>query len=254
MKIKLNKSFFLLSVTVTLFFAGCNKEEEKEYGIPKDSTTYSSVEVYKIGENSITLDEVMWYVYIMEMDMKEDALAYQQSKGESYYEAIVDAESNTTVGEKVISEIDEMITYYEIMNDLVLESEKYDLEAVKEVVEPQAEEYYNSVNKDIAEKMGLKQEVYEEILTKWRLADMYYDEVSKLYDVDPVELVEDYYSEEELEQFTNDEYDKMLEMFEESYRKQLFDYDFETIEAEYSIDVNYEMLDDIEIKLGTFTK
>ena len=47
---------------------------------------------------------------------------------------------------------------------------------------------------------------------------------------------------------------RFKDMFEESYRKQMFDYDFESIEEGYKVERNYEMIDDIEFKLGTFTK
>ena len=253
MKTTLKRLTLLLLVLISMCFIGC-KEEKEKYGLPEDASTYSTIEVYKVGEHSIKLDEIMWYVYMMETDMKEDAIEYEKNNNKSYYDVVVDTQNNTTVGQKVITEIEQMVTYYEIMNDLAIESEKYDMDEVYEVIKPQVEEYYKKVDKAIIDKMGLKKEVYEQILVKWSLADMYYDEVSKLYKVDPVELVKKDYSEEELKQFTDDEYEKMLDMYEESYRKQQFDNDFASIEQGYDIEKNYEMIDDIEIKLGTFTK
>ena len=154
MKIELKRLALLFMAVTSICLSGCKKEEKEEYGLPEDVSTYSTVEVYKIGDNSIKLDEIMWYVYMMETDMKEDALEYEEKNNKSYYEVVIDSQNNTTVGEKVISEIEEMVTYYEIMNDLAIESEKYDLDAVKEVIEPQAEEFFSNVDENVIKKMG----------------------------------------------------------------------------------------------------
>lgn len=179
-----------------------NTAGEKVTSTLPDVSQYSKTKVFTIGDSEVMLDEVMWYVYLMEDEFREDAKQYKKDHNSSYYDVIIDKDNNTTVADKVRQEIIDQISYYEIMSAQAVDSGKYTFEDEK-TLEEKAKEKFESVDKDVAEKCGLTQKSYENILKKWTYTDLLYSDITKLYDIDDEvkKVIKEKYKDEELRQY-----------------------------------------------------
>lgn len=255
MKKNIKKLGFALAFAASInLFTGCMNDDsakdepeaaKTESPLPEDASSYGDITVFTIDNSEIKLDEVMWYVYLMEDEFREDATIYEEQNGLSYYDIVMDDDGNT-VRDKVREEIIDMIYYYELMYSMAVGSDLYSIED-DSYFDEQAQQKMEEVSDSVAEKCGLTKETYKNILYKWAYTDWYYEDVSALYDVDSDELMSQTYSEDELESFSDEEYESKAELLEKTYRQQLFMADYELIQADHEIVTNEEIWNAIDI-------
>ena len=252
-------AFALTLVASAAFFAaGCSKDDAKKTSDNKDVATSmdgskennvaavaNDETVFVIDDTNITAAEARWYVYMLADSIKEDVKAYENETGKSYYEAIANDEGQT-VEEALRTQVVDMVYYYEIMYKHALTAKDYKIED-NSFFEEEAEKKMEEVGQEAIEEYSLTKEAYATILRKWTLADMYYDEVAGLYDVDKDELMKNTYSQDEIKELSDDEYGTIANELDRNYRRQLFNEDFEELQKDHQIQVINDKWKSIQI-------
>lgn len=237
------------------FFVACDNKEKNvneetkispnEQMTNKNEYKYNPDEtVFLIDDKPIKANEVMWYIYSMENEFKEDVKKYREEKGDSFYDAVAN-DKGETVREAVRNEIEDMIYYYEIMSKLAESMDEYNIEDESFFIE-QAKEYMKTVSDEDIEKYHLDENVYAQILRKWSLTDIYYNDVIKMYDVDGEKLVKESLSKEQIEGLSQEEYDNKVAEYDASYRQQLFNEEYENVQKNHIME-NLEIWSSIPI-------
>lgn len=185
---------------------GCSKDngnDKNEATQVKESTVSTDklgeTVAYTVGEYKVYMDEVVWYQYLIEEKMYDDAKEYKDNNNSSYYGVVLD-EDGTTVKDKVLNEIEDQVSYYEIMYHQAVDGKNYTVDD-DEIFKEQALKKLSDIDEDIVKEFGLTADAYERILKKWAYADLFYQDVTKLYDVDADKLVTDKYSDEDTRQY-----------------------------------------------------
>ena len=178
MKKRISK--LLLCLFVLLFvITGCSKETEKteqekliedmtrEFEV-SDKDSYKNVVAMLIQEEPVYVDEVMWYIFLIEDSMKLYSETYEEGTGESYWEQSVDG--NVTMGELYTGDIITQITYNQILSSL---AQKDGLKIDEDGIRKEAKEVMSNISKEDIEKYGLTEDAYVKMHIKWELVDQY---------------------------------------------------------------------------------
>ena len=211
-------------------FTGCKKNTSTELVV-----TINDYEVY--------MDEAIWYLYLMEKDLKDDADLYYQMNEESYW--TLDMGTGNTVAEAIKEEIINNIVYYEILSNQAEKTGDFTVEVDDGGYKQEAEAMMKEINEDL-QKEGLTQEGYEKVLAKIGQTDLYYDAVIQLYEVDQEAIKEENpYSEEEYSNMA--EYNDFIESLVISEKENMFYEEYLVLLEQYDVEINDKVWDKIVV-------
>lgn len=234
----------LTMIAGTLFLNACsfnnNKQQnDSDLSIEAEVDYDGDTTVFVVDDTQIKVSEAMWYVYIFEEQFSEDAKKYKELNGTSFYDAKGN-DKGETVRQAIKNEIVDMVYYYEILSQMAVEMASYNIED-ENYFEEEAKKFMDGVPKEKVEQYYLNQKDYENILRKRTLADLIKNDIKKLYEVDRDQLMKENYSNEELDEFSEEEYEQKADELEYNYREQAFRTEYTEIESNHKFEVISEV-------------
>lgn len=188
----------MVMVLVLLSVTGCNdKDKDKDDDIKENPLTdkltmefdVTDKENYKdsvamlVEDEPVYVDEVMWYIFLVEDSMKIYSETYENGTKESYWEQVM--ESGETLGEQYTKDIKNQIIYNQVLSSKAISQ---GLECNKEEIVAQAKEIFGNISPEDKEKYGLTEDAYIRMLEKWELVDKYLEFLGTQVEIDEEEL------------------------------------------------------------------
>ena len=189
MKKSLCKGLFLLLI-LCFVFTGCSKEKEKsdkdklvedmlrEFDV-NDKANYKNSVAMLVGGEAVYVDEVMWYIFLLEDSMRVYSEEYEEQMKEPYWEQYVDG--NVTMGQLYTDDIISQIAYNQTIYSLAL---KDGMKCDEDSIRAEAVTVMANISKDDIEKYGLTDEAYVKMHIKWALVDKYLAKLCSEAEVD----------------------------------------------------------------------
>lgn len=157
---------FFICFCVSLY--GCKASEESEGNTKIVLTTgFAENEVFRIGDSSCSLPEVM--VYLTNMQNQ-----YESIYGQQIWEHKI---GEVTLEEKVKDVVLARLAQIKTMNLLAQQRELTLTEQEESAVVRAAQEYYSSLNKTEIEVMGIDESVVEQLYREYALANKVYNQI-----------------------------------------------------------------------------
>ena len=185
MKKRLSK-VLLLMLVLSFVFVGCSKDEEKteqdkliedmlrEFDV-SDKDSYKNAVAMLVEGEPVYVDEVMWYIFLLEDSMKTYSETYEKGTGESYWEQYVDG--TVTMSELYTDDIISQIAYNQILSTLATED---GLKSNEESIRDEAKKVMTNISEKDIEKYGLTEDAYVKMHIKWELVDKYIEIFKKV--------------------------------------------------------------------------
>ncbi len=165
---KLRKTALLVCMTVCTLLTGC-KDQAKTDGNTKIvlTTGFSENEVFRIGESSCSIPEVM--VYLTNMQNQ-----YESIYGEKIWERRIGEE---TLEKKVKDVVLARLAQIKTMNLLAQQREVVLTEQEETKVESAATEYYASLNETEIAAMTIDKSIVKQLYHEYALANKVYNQI-----------------------------------------------------------------------------
>ncbi len=166
----MKKKIFIIMLLICLCvsFCGCGKDKTDEGNTKIVLTTgFAENEIFRIGESSCSLAEVM--VYLTNMQNQ-----YESIYGGQIWERRIGEE---TLEKKVKDVVLARLAQIKTMNLLAAQREIVLTEQEEDLVSRAAEEYYGSLNETEISSMGIDQSVVEQLYREYALANKVYSQI-----------------------------------------------------------------------------
>lgn len=184
----------VLLVIFCLTLTGCSEKEgkdDKEQVIDKlavefdskDKENYGNYVAMLVDGEPVHVDEVMWYIFLIEDSMKIYSDTYEKQTNEPYWDQVMNG--TVTMGQMYTEDIKKQIIYNQVLWSKAV-SEK--IECDQEEIAKEAKENMSNISKEDIERYGLTEEAYVRMLTKWEMVDKYLKLIGSQAKIDEEEV------------------------------------------------------------------
>ena len=150
---------------LTFSLVGCSDKEEKnkdnqseeeqlmdklskDFNV-KDKDSYKDSVAMLVEDKPVYVDEVMWYIFLIEDSMSIYSEVYEKETKEPYWEQIMD--SGVTLGQMYTGDIKDQIIYNEVLSAKAVSA---GIECDQENIASQAKKNMANIAKEDIEKYG----------------------------------------------------------------------------------------------------